>query len=227
MATVMITGANRGIGLELTRQYASEGWRVLACCRNPDAADALGDVQGDVRIQALDVNDDASVSAARAALEGEIIDVLINNAGVIGQRFSRLGNIEYDTWADCLDTNVLGPTRVSEAFADLLMAGDRKVLATVSSKMGSIGLNESSDSIVYRSSKAAVNMVMKCLANDLGPKGGVVLSFHPGWVRTDMGGANADVAPEDSAAGIRNIIAGADAADNGRFFNYDGQELAW
>jgi NAD(P)-dependent dehydrogenase (short-subunit alcohol dehydrogenase family) len=227
MSTVLITGASRGIGLELTRQYAEEGWRVLACCRTPDRADALKQLPGDIVIQGLDVDDLRSVQAARQALEGETIDVLLNNAGVIGQRDSRLGNMDYDSWAGCLNTNVLGPMRVSDAFTDLVLKSKQKKIATVSSRMGSIGVNESPDGIVYRSSKAAVNMVMKCLANDLADKGGTVLCFHPGWVQTDMGGPNAAVAPVDSAAGMRAVIANATTADNGKFFNFDGDVIPW
>ena len=227
MPTVMITGANRGIGLELTRQYASEGWRVLACCRAPAGADALNDVAGDITVQAVDVDDLASVQAARDALSGETIDVLINNAGVIGQRDSRRGNMDYDSWAGCLNTNVLGPMRVADAFSDLVMGSTEKKIATVSSRMGSIGVNVSPDSIVYRSSKAAVNMVMKCLANDLAGEGATVLCFHPGWVQTDMGGASADITAVDSAAGMRAVIAKATTADNGKFFNYDGDSIPW
>ncbi len=227
MATVLITGAGRGIGLELTRQYAGDGWRVLACCRKPEAAEALKGVAGEVRIQQLDVDDKASVEAAAQALGDESIDVLINNAGVMGQRNARRGNMDYGKWAACLNTNVMGPMRVSEAFGEHLLRGQQKILATVSSRMGSIAANEAPDSIVYRSSKAAVNMVMKCLANELGGQGVTVLSFHPGWVRTDMGGASAAVAPEDSAQGMRQVIAGATPAQNGGFFNYDGAPIPW
>ncbi len=227
MPTVMITGASRGIGLELTTQYAGEGWRVLACCRNPENATALKAIAGDVHIEAMDVDELTSVNAARDALANEKIDVLINNAGIMGQRSACRGNVDYDSWTSCLNTNVMGPMRVSEAFADLILASDQKKLATVSSRMGSISINQSPDGIIYRSSKSAVNMVMKCLANDLGNNGATVLCFHPGWVQTDMGGSSADVTPTESAAGMRAVIAKAGRGDNGKFFNFDGVDIPW
>ena len=227
MPTVLITGASRGIGLQFTRQYAGEAWRVLACCRNPDGAGDLAAVAGEVEIFALDVDDGASVAALAGMLKGRAIDVLINNAGIMGQRDAARGSIDYDAWAGCMATNVMGPMRVAEALADNLLAGADKKLVTISSRMGSIGENGAADSIVYRSSKAAVNMVVKCLANDLGPKGVTAIVFHPGWVRTDMGGPAAAVAPEASAAGMRQVIAGLSEADNGRFFNYDGSPIPW
>jgi NAD(P)-dependent dehydrogenase (short-subunit alcohol dehydrogenase family) len=231
MPTVLITGAGRGIGLEFVRQYVADGWRVLACCRNPAAASELQSLaaeHGDqVSVHQLDVDDVASAQALKKELGDTPIDVLINNAGVIGQRGARLGNMDYDTWAACLDTNVMGPMRVAEALADNVAASDQKKLITVSSRMGSITLNDAPDSIVYRSSKAAVNMVMKCLSVDLADRGVIVTCFHPGWVRTDMGGPSAAVAVEDSAGGMRKVIATLTTADNGTFRNYDGDTFAW
>jgi len=231
MPTVLITGAGRGIGLEFVRQYAADGWRVLACCRSPASADELNaiaaDSDGRVTLHRLDVDDGDSVAGLGTELGAVPIDVLINNAGVMSQRGARRGDMDYAAWEDCLRTNVLGPMRVSEALVDNLTAGDQKKLITISSRMGSIGLNAAPDSIVYRSSKAAVNMVMKCLANDLGGLGITTLCFHPGWVRTDMGTARADIAPEDSVAGMRQVIDGLAPADNGGFRNYDGAVLEW
>ncbi len=231
MQTVMITGASRGIGLEFVRQYHADGWRVFACCRTPGQADELAGIasqsDGRVTIHQLDVDDAASVSALRAELGGQPLDVLINNAGVIGQRNAARGDIDYGAWQDCLVTNVFGPTRVAEAFADNVVASDQKKLITISSRMGSIGETRAANSIVYRSSKAAVNMVMKILANDLGSQGAIVTSFHPGWVRTDMGGAAADISPQESAGGIRRVIAELTSADNGAFRNYDGAVIPW
>ncbi|MDP6346165.1 MAG: SDR family oxidoreductase [Alphaproteobacteria bacterium] len=231
METILITGASRGVGLELTRQYAAGGWRVFACCRDPDTAEALHDLarqsNGAVSLHALDVDQAASVAALKVELGAQPLDVLINNAGIMGQRNARRGNVDYDAWQACLDTNVLGPTRVVEAFADNVAAGAQKKLITISSRMGSIGQTLAGDSIVYRSSKAAVNMVMKIIANDLADQGVIVVVFHPGWVRTDMGGPGADISVEESAGGIRQVIAGLSTADNGGFRNYDGGIIEW
>jgi NAD(P)-dependent dehydrogenase (short-subunit alcohol dehydrogenase family) len=231
MSTVLITGAGRGIGLEFTRQYVADGWRIFACCRTPASASELNDLAaksgGKITVHRLDVDDQASVDALKAEIGDEPIDVLINNAGVIGHREAAMGNIDYEAWASCMNTNVFGPMRVADALAGNVAASEQKKLITVSSRMGSIGLNQAPNSIVYRSSKAAVNMVMKCVANALADKGVIVTCFHPGWVRTDMGGSNADVSVEDSAGGMKRVIATLTVEDNGSFRNFDGAVLEW
>jgi len=165
------------------------------------------------------------VAAAAKALAGVPIDVLINNAGVNPARDKGLGTIDYGKWMDCLQTNVLGPMRVAEAFIGQL-AGQKK-LVTISSRMGSIGENKAPDSIVYRSSKAAVNMAMKGVANGVAGKGICVAVFHPGWVKTDMGGPGAALEIPDSVAQMRKTIAGLTPQDNAAFVNYDGSRIAW
>jgi NAD(P)-dependent dehydrogenase (short-subunit alcohol dehydrogenase family) len=231
MSTVMITGAGRGIGLEFVRQYDADGWRIFACCRTPALAGEVNELaqasDGRISMHTLDVDNAASVAALKAELGDTAFDVLINNAGVMGQRNAERGNIDYDAWTGCMNTNVMGPMRIAEAFADNVVAGGEKKLVTVSSKMGSIGLNQAPNSIVYRSSKAAVNMVMSCLANDLAGHGVICHSFHPGWVRTDMGGQAADISAQESAAGMRAVISGLTSSDTGGFSNYDGANLAW
>ncbi len=227
----MITGASRGVGLEFVRQYDADGWRVFACCRTPGQADELAGIaslsDGRVTVHQLDVDQSASVSALKVELGDQPFDVLLNNAGIMGQRNAARGDIDYDAWQTCMNTNVFGPMRVAEAFADNVAASQQKKLITISSRMGSIGETGAANSIVYRSSKAAVNMVMKILANDLGPQGVIATSFHPGWVRTDMGGQGADISAAESAGGIRQVIAGLQAADNGGFRNYDGAVIEW
>ncbi len=230
MPTVLITGANRGIGLALARGYAAEGWRVHAGCRNPDQAKdlkALRAEAGDrLAVHRLDVTDGPRVANLARELAKEAIDVLINNAGVSGPR-GGFGEIDYDRWQPVFAVNAFAPLRVAERFVEQVARSERKVIVNISSKMGSIAANVSSDSIIYRASKAALNQVSKCLSVALAPRGITVILFHPGWVSTDMGGYEAPVTPEDSAAGIRAVIARATAADNGCFFNYDGEELPW
>lgn len=230
MPTVLVTGANRGIGLALARQYAADDWRVFASCRDPAAAVALQSLAAErgstVSVHRLDVADGGSVAAAAAELRGEALDVVFNNAGVIGDRAAALGTMNYPAFEATLNTNVLGPVRVAEAFLDNLLAGERKTLATVSSRMGSL-THAQPNSTIYRTSKAAVNMAMRCIALALAPHGVTCILLHPGWVRTDMGGPAAAVAPEDSAAGMRRVVAKAGPGDNGLFFNYDGAAIAW
>lgn len=237
MPTALITGANRGLGLEFARQYAREGWRVMACARSPDAAAlrALAEESASrVSVHALDVTDGAAVTALAAALAGQPVDVLLNVAGVIGggpavagggrQRF---GAQDYEDWRHVLDVNVLGPMRMAEAFIGQLEAGEQKKIVSLTSRMGSIADNTSGGYYVYRSSKAALNAVVKSLAIDLAPRGIIAVPIHPGWVRTDMGGPSAPLSVEDSAAGIRKVIAGLTTADSGRFLRHDGSGLPW
>jgi len=230
MPTVLITGASRGLGLEFARQYAGDGWRVLACCREPEAADELNRLaaasEGRVSVHRLDVDDGASVAACREELTGAEFDVLINNAGIIGDRGAGLGDMDYAAFEACLRTNVVGPMRVTEAFADRFAAAGEKKLVTISSRMGSIA-ETAPNAIIYRTSKAAVNMLMRCLSMELAGRGVTSVVVHPGWVRTDMGGRGAALTPTESVAALRKVIAGLSKRDNGCFFNYDGQPIPW
>lgn len=224
MPTVLITGANRGIGLELARAYAADGWDVIGTCRKPDAASELKAV-GAVEIVALDVTDAASVAALGKTLQGRKIDLLLNNAGV-NYRNGTLAEIDYDLWAKTMDANVFGPMRVCNALTENVLASGRKQMAFISSKMGSIA-ECTGGAYMYRSSKTALNMAVKCLSLEFAGKGLTAVMFHPGHVRTDMGGASAPVLPTESAAGIKAVLDGVSPSDNGRFFNYDGTELPW
>ena len=231
MSTVLVTGANRGLGLEFARQYAADGWKVYAACRDPDAARELGQLAaesgGAIRVLALDVTDIASVRAAAQSLAGEAIDVLINNAGVGSPKKQRLGSLDYAAWAHVLDVNTLGPMRVVEAFLESVAKGGDRKIVTLTSAMGSIADNGSGGSYAYRSSKAAVNIVMKSLSIDLAPRGITCVVVHPGWVRTDMGGPDGKLTPAESVTALRRLIAGLRPEDTGRFFNYDGKTYPW
>ena len=224
MPTVLITGAGRGLGLEFTKQYAADGWQVIACVRNPDKADALKKVKGDVAIERLDVVDEADIKALAARLEGLGIDLLINNAGIYGPRN---GQNDTKSWLEVFQVNTIAPYRVAEALAPLVAKSKQKTIVNITSQMGSVGSTSSADSPIYRSSKAALNMVMKGLSHALKGQGVTVVLFHPGWVKTDMGGKGAPLEAPDSIGGMRKVIGKLTAADSGKFFNYDGKPLPW
>ena len=231
MPTVLITGANRGLGLEFARQYATEGWQVFAACRAPDAAPELQELAaqsgGRIRVLKLDVTDAASARAAAAQLNDQPIDLLLNNAGVGGPPGQQLGNLDYAAWARVLDTNTLGPMRVVEAFLENIAKGRLKQIVTITSAMGSIEDNASGGRYAYRSSKAAVNMVMKSLSIDLAPRSITCIVVHPGWVRTDMGGSGGKLTPAESVRALRSLIESIKPKDSGKFLNYDGKPYPW
>jgi NAD(P)-dependent dehydrogenase (short-subunit alcohol dehydrogenase family) len=225
---VLISGANRGIGLEFARQYAADGWRILACCRNPQTAtdlQAIASANPLVRILPLDVADFNQIDSLALSLKGEVIDVLINNAGVYPH--STFGDTNYDEWANAFKINSMAPLKMAEAFVLHLTKSQLKKIATLTSKMGSIDDNTSGESYSYRSSKTAVNMVMKSLSIDLKPYGISVVTLHPGWVQTDMGGSNALINTHTSVTGLRQVIDQLSLSNTGQFRAFDGKEIAW
>ena len=219
---VLIIGASRGLGLEFVRQYRAAGARVTGTARD-DAGRARITELG-AKPLTLDVANAASVSGLAWQIDGEAFDVAVINAGVFGPRADALDAPTQDDFDAVMRTNVLGPMRLLPQVAEALAPGAR--LAILSSRMGSIGLRTSSSGWLYRASKAAVNSVMKDASLALAGKA-TVISFHPGWVRTDMGGSEADIDPATSIAGMRTVLASVKPADTGSFFNYDGQRLAW
>jgi NAD(P)-dependent dehydrogenase (short-subunit alcohol dehydrogenase family) len=231
MATILITGASRGLGLEFTRQYLAEGWTVIAACRNPGGARGLQDLEaksnGALTVVELDVTDGASVKRAAGRLQGRAIDVLVNGAGIYGGGGQKLGSLDYEDWRQVLEVNLLGPARVCEAFLDDLERSDRRLIVTITSGMGSLADNTSGGSILYRTSKAAVNMLMRTSAIDLKARGITCIVVNPGWVKTDMGGPNAKLSPEESIHAMRRLIAKLGPGDSGKFYNYDGREYPW
>ncbi|NQU60277.1 MAG: SDR family oxidoreductase [Rhodospirillales bacterium] len=227
MPTVFITGANRGLGLEFARQYAADGWRVIATCRDPGKANDLKAVEGDVIIETLDVDDTAAAKKLADNLDDGAIDVLINNAGIYGPREEGLDNIDYAAWEKVLHTNVLSPMAVTAAFAGKVAASEHKTIAVLSSILASIESNVAGGKYIYRSSKAAVNAIFKSLSIDLGGQGIKVVMLHPGWAKTDMGGPKAAVDIPDSVTGLRAVLAKLTDADNGGFFTYEGKTLPW
>jgi NAD(P)-dependent dehydrogenase (short-subunit alcohol dehydrogenase family) len=220
MPTVFLTGANRGIGVAFAQSYAASGWRVLATCRAPERAGVLKAVPGDIAVHALDVTDEAQLAALAASLKDERIDVLINNAGVGGDDST-------EGWLRTLHINAIAPIRIAQTLLPLVLCSERRVIASITSGMGSISDNSSGGSYAYRSSKAALNAAMKSLSVDLLQRGASVIVINPGWVRTDMGGAGARLTAVDSVARMRKVIDNAGRAQSGKFFNYDGAEYRW
>jgi NAD(P)-dependent dehydrogenase (short-subunit alcohol dehydrogenase family) len=219
---VLIVGASRGLGLEFVRQYRAAGARVTATARDDAGEQRIAELGA--RPLKLDVADAASASGLAWQIDGERFDVVVINAGVFGPRADALQTPTEADFDAVMRTNVLGPMRLLPQVADNLADGAR--VALISSRMGSIGLRTGSSGWLYRASKAAVNSVMKDASLVLAGKA-TVISFHPGWVRTDMGGSGADIDAPTSIAGMRTVLASVKPADTGSFFNYDGQRLDW
>jgi NAD(P)-dependent dehydrogenase (short-subunit alcohol dehydrogenase family) len=232
MKTLLITGANRGIGLEFCNQYAAAGWRVLACCRDPGKADALNRLAARhpdlVKVHALDVTNHAQIEQLARTLSDETIDLLINDAGVYPDAGrGGFGHTYYAGWMNAFSINTMAPLKMVEAFVERIARSKLKLIVTITSQMGSIDDNSSGGSYLYRSSKAAANMVVKSLAVDLKEKGITSVAFNPGWVKTDMGGPNAMIPVEQSVADMRKVIAGLTLADTGKFIGNDGVVIPW
>lgn len=234
MPTVLITGANRGIGLELARQYLDDGWRVLATCREPAAAHELLQLdQAALEILPLDVTDHAGIEALAAGLAGAPLDLLLNNAGIIGpvpvaEHIERqhFGQLDYALWQDVLWTNTFAPVKLAEALLPNIQAGTQKKIVTLSSTVGSI-VERATPAMAYATSKTAVNKAMTLLAAELREQGIIVTLICPGYVKTRLDFGTADVEPEDSVAGIRKLIAAYTLADSGTFRRYNGDTIAW
>jgi NAD(P)-dependent dehydrogenase (short-subunit alcohol dehydrogenase family) len=225
MPTVLITGTNRGLGLDFVKRYAAKGWKVHACARHPEAA-PLKAVKGDVQRHRLDVTDYKAVATLAKKLSGEAIDVMINNAGVAGAEAGALGEIDPAVWRRTFEVNTLAPLVMAEAFVEhVARSNDRKMIA-LSSVLGSIGHNDGGR-YAYRASKAALNMEWTSLAKDTADKGLICVVLHPGWVQTDMGGKAAPLTIEQSVPAMVKAIDGLKAADTGRFINYDGSAIVW
>lgn len=229
--SVLITGASRGIGLELVRQYAEAGWHVLACCREPAKAEGLTRLadssDGKVQVFCLDVTDAVQIKQLADQLKGVVIDILLNNAGVYGQDDDEFGRTNEALWLQAFRVNTIAPMKIMEALVDNVAASERKVMAVMSSKMGSMADNGSGGSYVYRSSKAALNAVVKSASIDLKSRGISVVALHPGWVKTDMGGPGAEITPQQSVNQLRAILERASPRESGRYFDIDGSIIPW
>lgn len=229
MPSILITGANRGLGLEFARQYVSAGYRVFATARTPQKAQelsALAAREPALSLHALDVADAASIGALARELSGEAIDILLNNAGVMGPKRQSFGQIDYDGMLETFRINALGPLQMAEAFVEQVARSERKMMVAITSGMGSID-DSSGGSYAYRASKAALNMSYHNLALDLKARGIIAFVINPGWVQTDMGGARAPLPVEASIAAMRKVFDSMTLEQSGSFMNYKGGTLTW
>ena len=224
MSTILISGAGRGLGLELARQYAEDGWRVIGTMRDAAARKRLEKLGAQAHI--VDVTRLEHIETLAKQLNDEALDVLFCSAGIIGKRGMALGKFDYASWDEVLRVNLLGAAAVAEALLPNILAGERKVIAMMSSRLGSIA-EASGMTLPYATSKAALNMLVKGLAAQLASQAVVVVALSPGWVRTDMGGASAPLAPQTSAANLRSVIAGLKQGDSGKFLSHDGSPIPW
>lgn len=220
MKQVLITGANRGIGLELARHYAQEGWRVIGVCR--EASDELQALAGQV-IAGVDVTEDDGITRLTSELGDQPLDLLINNAGLL--RDEQLGSIDFDSIRQQMEINAYAPLRVTEALLPNLREGSK--VANITSRMGSIADNDSGGRYGYRASKAALNAFGKSLAVDLKPRGIAVAQLHPGYVKTRMVNFGGLISPEESAAGLAQRIEGLNLENSGSFWHSNGEVLPW
>lgn len=229
--TILVTGANRGIGLELVRQYAIAGCNVLACCRDPGSASELQKTQQtnkNISIYQLDVTNENHIKEIAKKLKNFPIDILFNNAGVAGKD-NLFGSISYEDLISTFKVNTVAPVMIAQALINQINQGKNKLIVNTSSTLASIELNDGSDWawVSYRISKSALNAATKSLANLLKPKKITVIALDPGWVQTDMGGKDADLTPEESVKGIRKVVENISLEDSGKFIRYNGQSVPW
>jgi len=228
---ILITGASRGIGLAMVNYCIEKNWRVFACCRHPFQAEKLMAIaqlsKTLVSVHVMDANEVATIQALAFELRNEKIDILINNAGTYGPDKNGFGNVDVIGWLESFMINTIAPLKMAEALIEQINLGDKKIIACVSSKMASIDDNSSGGSYTYRSSKAALNSVVKSMSVDLKDRGIKCVALHPGWVKTDMGGSNAEISARESATKIFNILETMKFEDSGQFISVDGEIIKW
>lgn len=230
MPTLLITGANRGIGLELCKQYLNEGWYVHACCRKPKKAKALNtlaDENNKLTVHKLEVTKEKQMDALKKTLKGKPVDILINNAGVHALGASQFGKTDDKAWEEAVAVNLIAPMKMMEHFVENVAMSNQKIIASMSSKMGSMNDNDSGGAYAYRATKAALNAVMVSAAHDLCHLNITALILHPGWVRTDMGGPHGEISVKQSGEMLRKILNDCDITDSGKFFDIDGTVIHW
>jgi NAD(P)-dependent dehydrogenase (short-subunit alcohol dehydrogenase family) len=209
MPTALITGAGRGLGKELARQYAADGWEVIGTTRAE-----------------LEMTNRRQIREFSSCLKDKPIDLLVCNAGIIGKRGMKPGSFDFDSWEEVLRVNLLGPAALADALLDNVAASERRIIAMMSSRLGSIS-ESTGMTLPYATSKAALNMLVKGLAAPLASRGIIVVALSPGWVRTDMGGAQAPLTPEVSVRNLRKVISSLKDSDSGKFLSHDGTEIPW
>ena len=228
MTTVLVTGANRGLGYEFVKQYSENKFDVFACCRNVNEAKKLkelAEISENIKIYELDVGNVKTIKNISQQLKNEKIDVLINNAGIY--RSSTVGNINYDEWIESFKVNTIAPYQIVENFLEQIINSDLKKVVSITSKMGSIDDNTSGGSYIYRSSKTALNSMMRSLTHDLKNQGVATLTLHPGWVRTDMGGPGGWINSIESVQGMIKQIDKLTIDDSGKYLDYAGKTINW
>jgi NAD(P)-dependent dehydrogenase (short-subunit alcohol dehydrogenase family) len=221
MPTILITGANRGVGRALAKAYSADGWTVWAACRDPAAAPVEA-----ARSFALDIADEDSFSALSAAIGDSPIDLLWNNAGVYLDKGRGLDDVCVDDWLATFRINTVGPVHLAWMLRRNVAASEKRIMAFTTSRMGSIAQN-SGGSYLYRSSKAALNMAVDSLTKEVSTLGIKTVLLHPGWVRTEMGGPSAAIDGETSAAGLKTVVDGLHNDQSGAFLNFDGSSFPW
>ncbi len=226
--TVLITGSNRGLGLKFAELYSLKNYNVIATCRDPDNASnliKLTDQSDSITIQSLDVGKSEQIKNLASTLDSTPIDILINNAGI--WRSSSLGSADKQAWLESFAINSIAPYELTHALLPSLNKGNQKKVVSITSKMGSIDDNTSGSSYIYRSSKSALNMVMRSLEHDLQSHDIATLTLHPGWVQTDMGGMNALIDDMQSVSGMIEVIDSLNIKNTGRFIDYSGKKINW
>ncbi len=232
MPGVLVTGSNRGLGLEWVRQYAQDGWRVYAACRHPADAHELNDLactQKSISVHRMDITRPDEVNAVAVELLKEPVDVLINNSGVYLEKYTEigLGRLNYEDWEYSFRVNTLGAIRVTEAFVEHLARSEKKLVVVISTHMASIADISDPGDYYYRSTKAALNAAMEGISIELQPRGIGLLILHPGWVKTRMGGEGTSLTPLHSVMGMRRLVDHFKTEDSGRFIKYDGEKMPW
>lgn len=238
MPSILISGANKGLGLGLTEHYAKKGWKIYACCRDldaaPDLATLMEQTDGRVQTHIVDMLELGSITRLASQLKSIPIDILVNVAGYYGKHIvsepgglQEFGSSDFDEWEKTYRVNCIAPMKMAESLIENILLGEHKKIISISSIIGSIGGNDVGKMYPYRASKAGLNAVMKSMAIDLASEKITAIALHPGWVKTDMGGPTADIDVSESIKGMANVIGSLSLNDSGKFYAYDGSELPW